>query len=163
MSEMRISGKEKERNTLRNNKNAMPEFVADIWDDFHAWLRKINFSNPKDVDEILPQYFASHVMKNIRLASIFSIDVTLLRNNQYEGRLHLWAANIVHCFGKAASTAQYMAWVNNVSIDEEIDSETRTSEVISFRIFLNDLHLMVSFWRKLGKASTKVSQNSKNS
>ena len=130
----------------------MPEFVADIWDEFYAWLRKINFANPKDVDEILPQYFASHVMKNIRLASIFSIDVTLLRNNQYEGRLHLWAANIVHCFGKAASMAQYMAWVNNVSIDEELDSETRPSEVISFRIFLNDLHLMVSFWKKLGKA-----------
>ena len=120
MSELRNSGREKERSSLRTNKNQMPDFVKDIWDDFHTWLRKINFARTRKSDEILPQYFASQVMKNIRLASIFSIDVTLLRNNQYEGRLHLWAANVFHCFGKAAAMIQYMAWVNNVSVDEDL-------------------------------------------
>ena len=38
------------------------------------------------------------------------------------------------------------------SIDEDLDSETRPSEVISFRIFLNDLHMIVSFWGEIGKA-----------
>ena len=66
-----------------------------------------------------------------------------LQETQYEQRLILWADNIIHCFGKAATMKHYMAWKNNVSIDENVEANIDPMEVISFRVFLTDLHAMI--------------------
>ena len=47
----------------------------------------------------------------------------------------------------------YMAWKSNVSIDENVEYDIGPMAVISFRVFLTDLHAMVHHWpEKFGKA-----------
>ena len=57
-----------------------------------------------------------------------------------------WADNIIHCFGKAASMKSYMAWKDNVSIEEKVETNVAPMDVISFRVFLTDLHAMIHHW-----------------
>ena len=106
----------KSQNSSKVEQSQMPEHIADIWQEFRSWTSSVNFLRPRTVDEILPQIYASKQLLNLRLASIFCIDVVKLQETQYEQRLILWADNIIHCFGKAATMKHYMAWKNNVSI-----------------------------------------------
>ena len=81
MSELQISKKKKNQSSSKVDKTHMAEhkYIVDLWDSFFTWLRSVKFSRPKDVDDLLPQYYASQVIKNIRLAAIFSIDVVKVK------------------------------------------------------------------------------------
>ena len=153
MSENQNSKGKKSQNSPKVDQSQMPPHIADIWQEFRSWTKTVHFLRPRTVDEILPQIYASKQLNNFRLASIFCIDVVVLQNTQYEQRLLLWADNIIHCFGKAATMKHYMAWKSNVSIDENVEYDIGAMDVVSFRVFLTDLHAMVHEWpEKMGKA-----------
>ena len=109
MSGIKNSKGNKSQNSPKVDQSQMTEHISDIWQVFHAWTKTVHYLRPRTVDEILPQIYASKQLFNLRLASIFCIDVVVLQNTQYEQRLLLWADNTIHCFGKAATMKHYMA------------------------------------------------------
>ena len=132
--------------------NPRPDHIQSIFDDFHSWLRRIEYSRPRNVEDIIPQFFADKIMKNIRLAAIFSIGLVEFQDSSYEKRLDAWADNLVHCFGKAVSPEHYTAWKDSVSVSSFTDPDVEKTDIIRARIFLADVHDMANRWGDIGKA-----------
>ena len=102
------------------------------------------------MNDLLPQFYASKYMHNIRLAAIFSIDVVKLQEMGYEERLHGWADNIIHLLGYAVDAFHYEAWKSHVSITSMDDNGTDRAGRIRARIFFNDVHAMAKRWGEYG-------------
>jgi len=139
------------KNSLSDSKKSMPDHIRALWDDFYTWLAKIPFGRPTTTAEILPQFYADKIMKNIRLAAIFSIDVVKLQEMTYEERITNWCENLLHHFGDSISELHYRAWQTNISPNSLfISSNSTTGTKIGARLFFHDVHMMAGNWGELG-------------
>lgn len=74
-----IKRKNSETDSGSNPKRPLPQEVAQIFDDFHVWLRTINYSRPRNLLELLPQFVANKSNPpNLRSAALFSIPIEKL-------------------------------------------------------------------------------------
>ena len=131
------------KNSLSDSKKSMPDHIRSLWDDFHAWLARIPFGRPTTTAEILPQFYADKIMKNIRLAAIFSIDVVKLQEITCEERITNWCENLLHHFGDSISELHYRAWHASILPNTlVIPSQSTTGTKIGARLFFHDVHMM---------------------
>ena len=129
-------------------KKPLPQEIAQIFDDFHAWLRTINYSHPRNLLELLPQFFANKSNPpNLRLAALLSIPIEKLPKMDFEQRVEAWSGNIIHHLGDCVSHECYRMWQHNVKLDPE--GRYFMSEAKG-RLFFTDFHNLCNSLGELG-------------
>ena len=71
----------------KKKKSQIPEHIQNLWEDHEQKLSKICYTNPKEPDHIMPQFYANYLNK-VHLAAVLSIPIEEMHRSNYEQRLH---------------------------------------------------------------------------
>ena len=114
--------------------------IQTIWQDHSNFLREVNFRDPRQPHELLPQYFADED-KNLRLAQILCLPIVPLRSQTYSERLRAWAINVISVLGNTVSELNYREWPNNEVFNyQEMNQKDGILKKIRARAWFTDLH-----------------------
>jgi hypothetical protein len=135
----------KNKSSEKKKKSQIPEHIQNLWDDHQQKLSKIHFTNPDNVDHIMPQFCANY-LKRIHLAAVFSVPVDEFHRSHYEERLRTWADHLIHHFGYSIDMHHYEAWLKDVYPPSMDHSEVSCYANIHARLFLNEIHEVANRW-----------------
>jgi hypothetical protein len=147
--EMSEKRKTSETDSGSKPKRPLPQGIAQIFDDFNVWLRNIQFSRPRNLLELLPQFVANKSNPpNLRLAALFSIPIEKLMKMDFEQRVEAWSKNIIHHLGDNVSHDCYRRWQYNVKLDP-MDVEFK--DTVKGRLFFADFHNLCNSLGEIGQ------------
>ena len=130
-------------------KKPLPQGIAQIFDDFHVWLRNINYSRPRNLLELLPQFVANKSNPpNLRLAALFSIPIEKLMKMDFEQRVEAWSKNIIHHIGDNVGHDCYRRWQYNVKLDP---TDVEFKDAVKGRLFFTDFHNLCNSLGEIGQ------------
>ena len=144
-----IKRKNSETDSGSKPKRSLPQEIAQIFDDFHVWLRTINYSRPRNLLELLPQFVANKSNPpNLRLAALFSIPIEKLPKMDFEQRVEAWSKNIIHHLGDLVGHSCYRMWQHNVKLDP---TEDGFKDAVKGRLFFTDFHNLCNSLGEIGQ------------